>query len=222
MKVLDIGATFGMGCGKVFEPWDAQVLHAYTLADVKERLSDVDLVVFGGGADVHPSLYGHDNVGTYAGAHPDRRDLFELQVFELAEEREVPMFGICRGAQFLCAMAGGTLIQDVSGHGGDHMIETVDGRDLRMTSTHHQMMYPKGTTHELLAWAKVKRSRHYAWGGGTIPQDFLETEVVFFPKIKAIAMQGHPEFFPNTYDEGVVYARELVNKYLLNGEMPNV
>lgn len=221
MKVLDIGATFGYGCGKVFDPWDAQVLKTSTVAGVENLLEVTDLVVFGGGADVHPSLYGHENVGAYVGQHPAARDLFEVEVFKLARAANKPMFGICRGSQFLCAMAGGTLIQDVGGHGGNHSIETVDGRKITMTSTHHQMMYPKNTEHELLAWTN-RRSRHYAWAGGRIPDTFLDVEVVFFPKINAVAMQGHPEFFPNTYDEGVVYARELVNKYLLKGAMPNV
>lgn len=221
MRILDIGWTFGLSAGRTFDPWDVESVHIHTLNQAKEEIPKADLIVFGGGQDVHPKLYGHPNVGSYVGNNPGTRDNFEQIVFEIASKQGKPLFGICRGAQFLCAMAGGTLVQDVTNHSGTHMITTSDGREIAMTSAHHQMMWPGATEHELLAWTSQRRSRHYKWAGGDISIN-KEPEVVWFPKIKALGVQGHPEFFPNPYEPGVVYTRELVNKYLLKGEMPNV
>lgn len=224
MRFLNVGATFGMSCGAIFDPWHAKEIVPDRLEDVNTYLPVVDLVVFGGGADVHPLLYGHRDVGSYVGATPSIRDHYEQYVFSRAVEQGKPMFGICRGAQLVCALSGGALIQDVTNHaiGGEHAIETNDGRQLLITSTHHQMMYPKGTEHELVAWAK-RRSRYYTWDGKEqIPNDFKEPEVVYFKQTRALGMQGHPEYYEDVMDPAVVYTRELVNKYLLNGAMEDV
>jgi GMP synthase-like glutamine amidotransferase len=222
MRYLDVGSTFGMGAGATFDPWRAQGIIPRIMNDVDKYLPVVDLVVFGGGQDVHPSLYGHKNVASYVPDKPGHRDMFEKEVFSRALELKKPMFGICRGAQLVCALSGGVLIQDVRGHAGTHPIETNDGRTIAMTSVHHQMMYPKGTEHELIAWAK-RRSHAYRWDGkDNLPEDFDEPEIVYFKATDALGIQGHPEFFRSPMDAGVIYTRELVNKYLLNGAMEDV
>jgi GMP synthase-like glutamine amidotransferase len=223
MRYLNVGETFEMGCGAIFDPWLAEGIVPDRMKDVDKYLPLVDLVVFGGGQDVHPELYGHKDVGSYVDKYPGHRDEFERVVFSKAISSNIPMFGICRGAQLVCALSGGKLIQDVTNHGGgQHAIQTEDGRQLLITSTHHQMMYPYGTEHELVAWAK-RRSRHYTWDGkDQIPEDFKEPEVVYFKQTNALGMQGHPEYYDDVMDPAVVYTRELVNKYLLNGAMEDV
>jgi hypothetical protein len=100
----------------------------------------------------------------------------------------------------------------VSGHGGDHPITTDTGRVLVTSSVHHQMMYPWKVDHHLIAWASTPRSRDYVGvDAGLIT---VEPEIVHFPKIKALAIQGHPEFM-NPKDEFVVYCLDLVRQYLL-------
>lgn len=105
-----------------------------------------DLAVFTGGEDVTPSYYG-------AEAHPTTynnrvRDNSESKVSAFFLAREIPMVGICRGAQFLCVMNGGSLYQDVDRHAisGEHELSYVDekgqARTYHVTSTHHQMQNP--------------------------------------------------------------------------------
>jgi len=86
---------------------------------------DVDGLLLLGGGDVDPGLYGHhDDVPNLYGV--DRRcDMRTLASIEHALTREVPVFGICRGAQMLNLAYGGTLIPDLGpdsphhGHGDD-------------------------------------------------------------------------------------------------------
>jgi gamma-glutamyl-gamma-aminobutyrate hydrolase PuuD len=132
----------------------------------------------------------------------------------------IPMIGVCRGAQFLCAFAGGKLIQDVTGHGTSHTMTTSDGEVITTTSSHHQMLDVDGTNHELLAWATHRFSKHYYGEKSETPKHinvltFKEPEVVYFPDIKALAIQGHPEW-ADEQDRFVGYCIEQVKDCLLS------
>lgn len=75
------------------------------------ELPVVDGVVVGGGSDIDPALYmGVDDGG---GSYDRERDLFEVQILEDALARDIPVLGICRGAQLMNVVLGGSLHQDV-------------------------------------------------------------------------------------------------------------
>lgn len=68
-------------------------------------------VVIGGGDDVQPEHYG---LTGDAGAYYDpERDELELEIFGIAFENQVPILGICRGAQLMNIALGGSLHQDL-------------------------------------------------------------------------------------------------------------
>jgi gamma-glutamyl-gamma-aminobutyrate hydrolase PuuD len=189
---------------------DISYVNNLTDLEVVSRVSQADLVLFTGGSDVSPFLYGESpNARTFSDFHRDR---FEQNVFKTAVEDELPMLGICRGAQFLTVMNGGKLYQDVTDHavGGGHSITTIDGQTFQATSTHHQMMKPWDVEHKLIAWSTEPRSRHYQGGEGKIhdaPE--REPEIVFYPKTRSLAIQPHPEYMP--FDAPFVgYVRQLV------------
>jgi len=170
----------------------------------------IALVVFTGGADVQPSLYG-ENTNPRCHCKPER-DRQEVEVFQKALAHGVPMFGICRGAQFLCVMSGGKLVQHVTGHHREHRIVTVDGRAFDVSSSHHQMMMPKeGDT--VLAWAEPKLSQIYLGGNGEPLNYNREVEVAEFPSIKAYGVQYHPEIMGRDTD-GFKYCHELIGKLI--------
>lgn len=157
--------------------------------------AEAALIVWGG-SDISPSLYGHE-VGsrTYPGG---KRDFVEWAMMQKAIELGIPILGVCRGAQMACAAAGGYLLQHVENHAGtNHMCTTVDGREFKTNSIHHQMMVaPKEVDHELLAWSTEVRSSQYLYRQDelfAIPELWKEPEYYYFPKIKAHAIQWHPE-----------------------------
>lgn len=83
-------------------------------------LSAVDGLVLAGGADIDPRRYGATPHQTVQGTRPDRDD-WELRLLRAALETDVPVLGICRGAQVLNIAFGGTLNQhlpETSGHRG--------------------------------------------------------------------------------------------------------
>ncbi|MFC3616021.1 gamma-glutamyl-gamma-aminobutyrate hydrolase family protein [Lutimaribacter marinistellae] len=77
-------------------------------------LEKVDGVIIGGGDDIAPTLYGGDVKLT---ARIDlARDRLEKSVLEHAFSTDRPILGICRGAQMLNVVLGGTLHQDAFAH----------------------------------------------------------------------------------------------------------
>lgn len=161
------------------------------------------LIIWGGG-DIHPSLYLRDNVSTHVGPTLSQRDQAEAKLFTRAVDAGLVILGVCRGAQLGCALTGGILVQDVSNHSYDHLMTTSEDKTFPTSSIHHQMMYPWDVEHELLAWTHYPRSDRYVgitdaelerwpthkFGEKELP---IEPEVVWFPKTKCLAIQGHPE-----------------------------
>jgi putative glutamine amidotransferase len=74
----------------------------------------LDALVLAGGQDVDPRLYGRQPTAASTRLDPVR-DRFELELALAAIERDVPLVGICRGAQLLNVALGGTLIDDLAG-----------------------------------------------------------------------------------------------------------
>lgn len=179
------------------------------------ELTSDDVVLFGGGEDIAPVIYKQKPSRYCRIDGPSGRDVFEVFMFDQATKVGAKMLGICRGAQLICAMSGGSLVQHVTHHAGhNHPMETSDGRVIEVCSVHHQMMNPFNTKHELIGWAKDKISTCYIVGGDKTIEVDVEPEIVYFPETKALGIQYHPEFMASK-DEAVQYARELVTKYLL-------
>ena len=154
-----------------------------------------DILIFEGGTDINPEIYG-EKPGKYTQRPDSGRDNIEIDAFNLARDENIPMIGICRGAQLFTALLGGKLIQHVNGHMGNHEITTKGGKILVSSSCHHQMMVPP-REHELLAIANQQ-----------------DPEVVFYPQAKALAIQGHPEWHHGN-DPYIKYCNELVSSLLI-------
>lgn len=168
---------------------------------------DPDLVVFTGGADVSPSYYGEDNVASDC---DPARDAYETQIFE--GYRDIPKVGICRGGQFLNVLSGGRMWQDTDRHGRYHKLRDIlTGRDIAVSSTHHQMMRPSGlaeivavadeSTYRLAATSHVMKAHEH----------YQDIEVIYYPVTKSLCFQPHPEYYDAKDTE--TYFFELLERY---------
>lgn len=70
------------------------------------------LVVSGGNFDIHPKFYGEKPIAAL-GAIKEERTEFELGLIALALARDMPLLGICGGAQAINVALGGSLYQDI-------------------------------------------------------------------------------------------------------------
>lgn len=163
---------------------------------VEETLEALDAIIFSGGADVDPGIYG-------AEPHPEtdapqaHRDTGELALLRAALERDVPTLAICRGFQLLNVVRGGDLVQhlpeevghdehkQVPGEFAEHPVEIKEGSRLAaivgersdVTSHHHQALGRVGNGLVETAWA----------ADGTL-------EAVEDPSLRfAVGVQWHPE-----------------------------
>jgi len=181
------------------------------------RQDDLDLIVFTGGADVNPKYYS-ESLGKFTHKDDDR-DRVDFDVYHIFR-KTIPKLGICRGSQFLTVASGGSLIQHVNGHTQSHQISTSSGSNYKITSTHHQMCYPYDIEHKLIAWSTNFRSNTYLNGANQekdLKADFLEPEIMYYPKTNSLGIQGHPEF-SNCPKETSDYCARLINK-LIKGEL---
>ncbi len=72
---------------------------------------DLAALIIGGGDDISPEHYGFEISSTIK-SDPDR-DRLEIRWIEKALKENIPLLGICRGAQLINAVMGGTLHQDI-------------------------------------------------------------------------------------------------------------
>ncbi|MEP7233666.1 MAG: gamma-glutamyl-gamma-aminobutyrate hydrolase family protein [Ignavibacteriota bacterium] len=132
-------------------------LEVSDLFDHPELAKLIDGILFTGGADVAPALYGKPELDNLCDVDPER-DEKEFAFAQEADERGLPIFGICRGLQLLNVHYGGTLVADLERSGvpshskinGDdrrHVIHAEPGRLMKkisgvaegsVTSAHHQ------------------------------------------------------------------------------------
>lgn len=185
-------------------------------------------VVFGGGGDIPHDLYAeeegeHIRTTTYG----MDRTLFEIDVHDAAVRSGVPVVGICRGAQLLCTLAGGKLVQHVTGHTVAHGIRVLDQDTgewstelLRSSSTHHQMMMPFRLPEDkylIIGKSAMFLSKRYERGPNA--EDYTEKdmpcepEIVYFKENNALAIQGHPEYTFQCSPSYIQYCIKLINKH---------
>ena len=81
--------------------------------DARALLKKLDGVLFTGGVDINPALYGEKQTPHGAAKFSDSRDLSDSLLMKQAIRANIPVLAICRSYQMLSVVCGGKLIQDV-------------------------------------------------------------------------------------------------------------
>jgi gamma-glutamyl-gamma-aminobutyrate hydrolase PuuD len=173
----------------------------WTLTD---NIIDADLIQFGGGEDVNPALYKeHKHSTTHFNNERDER---EIAIYNQAQELGIACAGICRGGQFLHVMNGGSLWQDVEGHGFTHKVRTPYSYEIDVSSTHHQMMrIDSNSSPERIILlranqSKVKESMSskglnpYVIRSRITTMNWDDIEAIYYPSTNSLCYQPHPEY----------------------------
>ncbi len=133
--------------------------------DINEMLDLASGLVLSGGGDIHSKHYNEELDPNALYLH-ELRDEFEIKLLKEALERDMPIFCICRGAQLLNVVLGGSLHQHIEGHvDGDnckHSITVVEGsyfdelfenKTFTVNSIHHQALNRVAETLDILAYS---------------------------------------------------------------------
>ena len=184
---------------------------------VAETLETLDGIVFSGGADIDPSLYG-------AEAHPEtdtpqaRRDAGEMALLEAALERDMPTLAICRGFQLLNIARGGDLVQHLPDAVGTDEHKQVPG-----VFVEHPVEVKDGTRLASMVGARSDVTSHHHQGIGRVGEGLVEAaragdgtlEGVEDPSQRfLVGVQWHPEagkdeaLFENLVTEARAYRSE--------------
>jgi putative glutamine amidotransferase len=129
----------------------------------------LDALVIGGGDDIGPEHY-NGNLEAPVKADPDR-DRLEIEWIRRALEDDTPLLGICRGAQLINVVLGGTLHQDIRPMrkrtynrpgllptkqvrlDAKSQVAQVCGKTrLRVNSLHHQAVKEPGADVHVVGW----------------------------------------------------------------------
>jgi putative glutamine amidotransferase len=158
-------------------------------------LARLDGLVFAGGADLDPALYGEEPAPETSGLRPER-DAAEAPLMRAALEQDVPVLGICRGMQLMAVVRDGALVQhlpDAVGHEGHRPAPGVYG-------LHDVRLEPGSRVHQILGDAVSVPSYHHqglakpgsltvtGWADDDSPEVVEEPDHRF-----AVGVLWHPE-----------------------------
>jgi len=158
-------------------------------------LHGLDGLIIGGGDDLHYELY--DGTIVPEATFDVDRDRMEMDLIRQADTLGLPMLGVCRGAQLINVVHGGTLHQEIAeAYPGAKLIRTPLPRKLitidpasrlaaikgeepsRINALHHQSVHLLG-----------QDVRAVAWDGYGIVQAIESTR----PRL-ILGVQWHPEY----------------------------
>jgi gamma-glutamyl-gamma-aminobutyrate hydrolase PuuD len=183
-----------------------------------DTIDEADLVVFGGGSDVEPLLYGEDNNNRHPTTYFNQeRDAADIKLYLQARDLGIAMMGVCRGSQFLHVVNGGKLYQDIDGHHGPHKAFDVRNKQLleNVSSVHHQscMYQPDAGMEVLLTSANTSNIR---WINADVKEKkpTIDIEAFFYRDTGCFGVQGHPEYA--NYNRYSVWCLEQIRDLFLN------
>lgn len=136
---------------------------------VDEILDALDGVVFSGGADLDPDLYGADAHETTDDPRRDR-DAGELALLRAALERDVPTLAVCRGSQLLNVACGGDLVQHLPEVVGDEKHKHLPG-----TFSDHDVDVKAGTRLGAVVGDRAAVKSHHHQGFGRVGEGLVKT-----------------------------------------------
>ncbi|MCA9780079.1 MAG: gamma-glutamyl-gamma-aminobutyrate hydrolase family protein [Candidatus Eremiobacteraeota bacterium] len=162
--------------------------------------TSVQALIFPGGADVDPRLYGQE-------PHPEVRDVdCELDAFQLSWARQalhigLPILGICRGMQVLNVAGGGTLIQHIDNSEHHFPEEAKKDASRRSAPIHGLSLCSESRLAGMLSASKAKVNSLHHQAVDTISPLFRATgwsddgllECMERPGAWQIGVQFHPE-----------------------------
>jgi gamma-glutamyl-gamma-aminobutyrate hydrolase PuuD len=136
---------------------------------IEETLEALDGLLFSGGSDLDPDLYGADPHPETNGVHPGR-DRAEIALLEAALERDMPVLAVCRGSQVFNVARGGDLVQHLPDVVGDEKHKHTPG-----VFADHDVDVKAGTRLGQLLGERAPVKSHHHQGYGRLGEGLVES-----------------------------------------------
>ncbi len=170
------------------------------LHHLEDLLPRLDGILFSGGIDLQPALYGESKHPKADEGDPEL-DEFEIVVANWALQEDIPILGVCRGMQLLNVVLGGSLYQDIPSQRADALEHC--RRDLPRTALTHAVAVEEGSAMEQILGGRevwINSLHHQAVkepGKGVYISGCAEdglAELLEVPERRfLLGVQGHPE-----------------------------
>lgn len=233
--VIGITANFRDGNAALAEAYYASVLEAggtpfiippYANREaLVETLKHIDALLLTGGADIDPRYMGEAPDYALLHAINPKRDEQEILLTCLADDRSLPILGICRGVQVLAVAFGGKVYQDQgAGMGRELLVHDQEPAE-RHVATHDVSFVHDSMLARLFGCESIAVNSFHHQSVSAVPAGFAVTAVSPDGVIEAIeavdgrsiiGVQWHPESFVMNDDRCMMPIFEwLVSEALL-------
>ena len=184
---------------------------------IAETLDALDGILFSGGSDLDPELYGQEAHSETNGIVPER-DQAEIALLQAALERDMPVLAVCRGSQVLNVALGGDLVQHLPDVVGDEKHKHTPG-----VFADHDVRLVEGTQVQEILGGHAPVKSHHHQGYGKLGKGLREAaraedgtvEALEDPSKRfAVGVLWHPEagedfaLFERLVDEATRYREE--------------
>jgi putative glutamine amidotransferase len=170
------------------------------LHHLEDLLPRLDGILFSGGIDLQPALYGEAKHPKADAGDPEL-DEFEIVVANWALQEDIPILGVCRGMQLLNVVLGGSLYQDIPSQRADALEHC--RRDMPRTALTHAVAVKEESVMEQILGVRevwINSLHHQAVkepGKGVYISGCAEdglAELLEVPERRfLLGVQGHPE-----------------------------
>lgn len=172
---------------------------------IKEQIKNVDAVIFSGGHDINPLLWGEEP-SQKLGAILPKRDNFDITIYNYATKMKKPILGICRGLHVINVASGGTMYQDLS---------LIDGCYIKHNQGHlpnvptHTVRIKKGTKlFEIFGEKVITNSFHHlaikdvakGFKIAAVSEDGIVEAIEKVGGEFILGIQWHPEMMSQNYN----------------------
>ena len=174
-----------------------------------ETLEHVDGIVLSGGADIDPQYMNEEPDYTLLHATNPKRDEQEILLTLLADSRNIPILGICRGIQTLAVALNGNVHQDLyAGIGGELLAHDQEPTE-RHIATHRVRIVPGSRLAGIFGKEELAVNTFHHQSVKTLPQGFAINATATDGVIEGmeatdgrsiIGVQWHPESFIMNHD----------------------
>jgi putative glutamine amidotransferase len=167
-----------------------------SMEGIDETLDALDGLLFSGGSDLDPEIYGQVAHAETDGVVPER-DRGEIALLQAALERDMPVLAVCRGSQVLNVARGGDLVQHLPEVVGDEKHKHTPG-----VFADHDVDLVSGTRVQQILGDHAPVKSHHHQGYGQLGEGLREAaraddgtiEALEDPSLRfAVGVLWHPE-----------------------------